>query len=173
MESYDSSSETYDELYQEEQMAKYMRGLRMIPGVGGSVVLDAGCGSGLFLKLIAGFVKLAIGLDFSRRMLEIARRNVDRRSVELVLGDVEHLPFKDGSFDKVFMFTVLQNVPKPFKALREVYNATTDDGYLVASFLKRVYSKGEVERLLNECGFRSVVCSCDGVKDYVFACRKL
>ncbi|MBV8597944.1 MAG: ubiquinone/menaquinone biosynthesis methyltransferase [Actinobacteria bacterium] len=64
----------------------------------GDRVLDAACGTGDFavadLRAGAGHV---VGLDFSERMLERARRKSS--DVEWVQGDMLALPFDDGTFD--------------------------------------------------------------------------
>jgi demethylmenaquinone methyltransferase/2-methoxy-6-polyprenyl-1,4-benzoquinol methylase len=64
----------------------------------GDSVLDAACGTGDFavadLRAGAGRV---VGLDFSERMLERARRKAPE--VAWVHGDMLALPFADGSFD--------------------------------------------------------------------------
>src|SRR5881296_4216257 len=63
----------------------------------GDRVLDACCGTGdlaLAAERVGGQV---VGLDFSERMLERARRK--SASVEWVRGDLLELPFEDASFD--------------------------------------------------------------------------
>ncbi|NIQ52146.1 MAG: methyltransferase domain-containing protein, partial [Gammaproteobacteria bacterium] len=44
---------------------------------------------------------LVVGVDFSRGMLEEARRKVAGPPAALVQADAEHLPFRDGSVDAV------------------------------------------------------------------------
>lgn len=64
------------------------------------VVLDIGCGGGipvLYRLLKRGFN--AKGIDFSKSMLDIAKRNVPE--AELILGDVTKTEFKKGSLEGV------------------------------------------------------------------------
>ena len=65
----------------------------------GASALDVACGSG---KLTAQLAKVArggrvVGLDFSPRMLEIARRA--HPEIDFLEGDALNLPFEDASFD--------------------------------------------------------------------------
>lgn len=172
MKYYDSSASTYDGLYGEEQGAKHLRGIGMTPSVEDAVVLDAGCGSGLLAEKLADTARLVVGLDFSKAMLKIARSRLRGGAVELVRGDVENLPFRGGVFDRVFMFTVLQNTPNPSAALKEAYRVLKGDGYLTASFLKKSFVKTSAERLLDLCGFGKMRYSGEGVMDHIYVCSK-
>jgi demethylmenaquinone methyltransferase/2-methoxy-6-polyprenyl-1,4-benzoquinol methylase len=86
----------------------------------GGSALDVACGSG---KLTAELTKLSgggrvVGLDFSPRMLEIARR--DHPGVEFVEGDALNLPFDDASFDASTIAFGLRNLADPVGGLREM-----------------------------------------------------
>ena len=82
-----------------------------------STVLDVGCGSGLFLGLLAldGRLGHGTGIDLSARAIERARRMTARlpeamsRSVELVVGGLADLP-RD-TFDVVTMVDVMHHIP--------------------------------------------------------------
>ena len=71
-------------------------------------VLDAGCGSGSFLRLIEDIVRPggdAVGVDIERGNLEAsARRGCDG----LLLAGARELPFASGAFDAVWCANVLQ-----------------------------------------------------------------
>jgi demethylmenaquinone methyltransferase / 2-methoxy-6-polyprenyl-1,4-benzoquinol methylase len=89
-------------------------------GPGGSA-LDVACGSG---KLTAELAKIAgpsgrvIGLDFSARMLDIARDSYP--ALEFIEGDALKLPFEDGSFDAATIAFGLRNLADPVRGLREM-----------------------------------------------------
>ena len=59
--------------------------------------LDVACGTGFLTRHLAGDV---VGLDASKRMLEVAREQAPRARFEH--GDALSLPFEDGAFDRVF-----------------------------------------------------------------------
>src|SRR5437868_7985725 len=71
--------------------------LEALDGVHGTV-LELGCGAGSFVRALGRHRPdlSVVGLDLSARALVHAR---DRGAVHVVRGDVERLPFADGSVD--------------------------------------------------------------------------
>ena len=59
--------------------------------------LDAACGTGFLTRHLPGTI---VGVDQSESMLEEARRQAP--DVEYVQADALELPFRDGSFERVF-----------------------------------------------------------------------
>jgi SAM-dependent methyltransferase len=72
----------------------------------GMTVLDCGCGAGRFLQLAAELGAAVAGVDASRELVEIAARRV--RLANLLVGDLEALPWPDRSFDVVTGFSTFQ-----------------------------------------------------------------
>ena len=96
-------------------------------------VLDAGCGNGMWMQtLLVGRVRSVVGLDLSEGMLGDARAGLGG-SVPLVVGDVQHLPFADCSFDVVLAFWMLYHVPDLPAALLDFRRLLRPQGRLVAS----------------------------------------
>jgi SAM-dependent methyltransferase len=83
----------------------------------GTRLLDVGCGPGLFLRLAAQRGATVSGIDAAAPFVEIARERVP--DAELVTGDMETLPFEDGSFDAVTSFDTFHLAAEPAQALRE------------------------------------------------------
>lgn len=70
----------------------------------GDTVLDLGCGSGPnipHLRRAVGPAGRVVGVDFSRPLLERARRSHEYENVQFLYGDVTTLPL-DGLVDAVF-----------------------------------------------------------------------
>ena len=84
--------------------------------------LDLGCGTGEMIKMILeqDAQKSLTGIDLSEKMLEIAKGKLTDRS-KLLLGDSEHLPFQDGTFDVVYCNDSFHHYPAPQNVLREVH----------------------------------------------------
>jgi len=138
---YNITSKSYDEQYAEEQTAKYRAAQKALQQSPFSVVLDVGCGSGLFFSHIANNAQVVVGVDFSRQLLHKAKVNAKQFcNIHLVQADADHLPFKKASFDTIFAFTMLQNMPAPKKTLFEFKQQNSIAGKLVVTGLKKVFT---------------------------------
>jgi ubiquinone/menaquinone biosynthesis C-methylase UbiE len=94
----------------------------------GVPMLDAGCGTGLNLaSMPAG----STGIDLNPRNLDLIRQRLPQQNV--VLGDIEAMPFEDRSFSTVVCTEVLEHVPYPDKALAEMARVLKPGGLLIGS----------------------------------------
>jgi ubiquinone/menaquinone biosynthesis C-methylase UbiE len=83
----------------------------------GEFVVDLGTGTGAILPWILEKGGMPVAVDISGRMLEKA---VGRAPGTIaVMGDLERLPFKDGSVPKVIATFTLTTVPDPEAFVRE------------------------------------------------------
>ena len=80
-------------------------------------MLDAGCGTGVFLRLCADRGAHVSGIDASEGLLEVARERVPE--ADLRLGDLQTLPYADDAFDLVTGFTSFFFAEDMVAALRE------------------------------------------------------
>jgi SAM-dependent methyltransferase len=91
-------------------------------------VLEVGCGPGEAAAQIQQSGAEVTALDVSERMVELTRvRGVDAR-----VGDVQHLPFEDGSFDCALAAWMLYHVPEVDRAVSELARVLRPGGRLVA-----------------------------------------
>lgn len=91
-------------------------------------ILDAGCGTGLNLRsLPAG----SVGLDINPRNIDVVQRRLPQQ--ETVLSDIEDMPFDDESFAGVLCTEVLEHVPDPHTALKEIWRVLEPGGVLIGS----------------------------------------
>ena len=101
----------------------------------GGSALDVACGSGALageLARLAGATGRVVGVDFSDRMLEAARRRHPR--LEFVRADALELPFSDAEFDAATMGFGLRNLADPVAGLREMVRVAARA--VVLEFLK-------------------------------------
>jgi len=105
---------------------------RALPHIAGPRVLEASFGTGYLLSQYASSVE-AHGIDLNRRMIEIARRNLALAGVnaKLVRADVEHLPYRDDSFDTLVVTMAFSGYPEAERALREMKRVLRPGGRMV------------------------------------------
>ena len=94
----------------------------------GDRVLDACCGTGDLALEAERQGGQVVGLDFSERMLERARRK--SQTVEWLQGDLLALPFEGGSFDAATVGFGVRNVADLELGLRELRRVLRPGGRL-------------------------------------------
>lgn len=95
-------------------------------------VLEAGTGTGLVAREIAGGVQKVNAVDFSKKMIEKAKSIKHASNINYSCADIFQLPFKDGSFDAVITANILHIIPNPEKALQEIGRVLKPEGILIA-----------------------------------------
>lgn len=133
---YDLTAHMYDRRYEEIQRKKYQVLAESLPHA--NRALDVGCGTGMFLSLLARKVKFIVGIDMSAEMLQIARKRA--AGAALVQADADHLPFAGESFDVIVSVTLLQNMPDPAFAVREFARVLRPGGIAMMTSLKHKHS---------------------------------
>jgi demethylmenaquinone methyltransferase/2-methoxy-6-polyprenyl-1,4-benzoquinol methylase len=108
----------------------------------GEKALDVCCGTGDIALELARKGAEVTGLDFSERMLEIARGRQSKganrtgqeakfTSVKFVSGDAQNIPFEDGTFDTVTIGYGLRNLTSWETGLHEMQRVAKPGGRLV------------------------------------------
>ena len=82
------------------------------------LLLDVGCGGGVFLRRALQTGCRAVGLDHSRDMVRLARQTT-RGDAQIVHGSAEGLPFEDGEFTAISCLVAFFFFPDPVAVLRE------------------------------------------------------
>ncbi len=137
---------------------------RHLDGRAAAEILDAGCGTGGFIRFLARERPAwqVTGVDASDLACGLAR---ERTKASIVQANLERLPFADGSFDAVVTADVLYHVEDDRQALREIRRVLRPGGIVVynvpayrwlwsyhdvATESRRRYSKGELKGKLRD-----------------------
>ena len=96
----------------------------------GARVADLGCGSGVFSDLLqqAGFK--VVGVDISPKLIAIGKLKYP--GIELLEGDIEHLPFANEMLDGVLLSGVVHHFPDPRRCVAEVHRVLRRGGKFMA-----------------------------------------
>jgi SAM-dependent methyltransferase len=104
-------------LSEDKQRPTYEEALRHVELDAGRRVLDVGCGSGAFLRLVADRGGLPHGVDASEALIALARTRVPDADVRV--GEMEDLPWENETFDLVTGFNSFFFADDMVAALRE------------------------------------------------------
>jgi ubiquinone/menaquinone biosynthesis C-methylase UbiE len=145
-------------------------------------VLDVGCGTGRHTAEICRWDCRSVAVDLSIDDLKMAKYVVAYKRwgheavghADFVAADAEHLPFKDGAFDKIVCTEVLEHIPDDKAGIRELVRVLRPGALLAVSVPNyvpevvfwtiswgywhspgghiRIYQPGEMERALQESG---------------------
>jgi SAM-dependent methyltransferase len=98
-------------------------------------VLDVGCGTGNLSFALARNPEIGgiCGLDRSAAYIDHAGRNNSDSRIRFQVGDACELPFPDANFDCTISMLVLQFIPKPDIAVREMRRVTRPGGTVAAA----------------------------------------
>lgn len=95
-----------------------------------SKVLDVGCNSGEFMRLLRDKKGCDVtGAEISLPMIEICKS----KGLNVVLCDADKLPFPDESFDVVILMEVLEHFHEPVPYLKEIRRVLRKGGILLGS----------------------------------------
>ena len=182
---YNSTSDYYERRYKEIQYNKYKFVLNSYT-VGGKIILDAGCGTGLLYDFIIHSleqIKTAfysyIAIDISINMLKIFKSknsNKDKKignKINLILSDLENLPIRSNIFNSVFSLTSLQNLPHIIDGVKEMLRVVKEDADIKFSILKKNLDLNKLISLLKSKIFELQILNKEIVEDVIIQGKKL
>lgn len=100
-----------------------------------AMVLDLGCGTGMYHPVLAPLVGRLVAVDNSAAMLQRARQlNEDRAlGTEFVRADARRLPFPAGTFDLVLAYDFLHHVRDMQAVADEIHRVLSPGGRFAAA----------------------------------------
>ncbi|MFX1433981.1 MAG: class I SAM-dependent methyltransferase [Promethearchaeota archaeon] len=156
---YNSTANFYDKRYSKIQEEKYRIILSNFLLEKNKIILDAGCGSGLLLEFIVknkinkikffNYIGIEISLNMLKRFADKCRNLSINLNINLILSDIEHLPFRENRIDSIFSITSLQNLPNISKGIIEILRVGKHMANLEISILKKNLDLDLLISLLN------------------------
>jgi len=159
------------------------------------IVLDAGCGTGRFTRLIAKKCRKVYGVDFSPKSIEVLNKKAREegiQNIETYVCDItKSLPIKE-KVDKIVSIQVIQHIPTEvgrYTAVLNLYDKLKSGGTCVISvsnwnlLSKRRYLKEEkssnfyhlrftpkeIASVFKKCGFKHIIVTgCINFRGYAF-----
>jgi ubiquinone/menaquinone biosynthesis C-methylase UbiE len=127
---YDSIAAAFDRRYLENDYSGVESALRVfVGGESTARVLEVGCGTGHWLRLLGEKASRVAGVDASLSMLAFARTTA--RHAALAQGRAEQLPWRDRTFERVFCINALHHFEDKLAFLREAHRVLVPGGQLM------------------------------------------
>lgn len=126
--------------------------LKLLGKIKGKKILDFGCGTGIYAKLLTKKGAIVKGFDISPNMVEIAKR--ENPKLDLRLGSGNKIPFNE-KFDIVLAPLVLNYLEDWNKVFKQIKKLLTKEGVfifsmrnpVIESFEKPKEKKGDIINL--------------------------
>lgn len=97
-------------------------------------ILDGACGRGFVLNFVRAVSQCKlVGQDLEYRYVRLAHTQLAERALHLLNGDLCHLPFASGTFDKVLLAEVLEHLADDRAGLAEAVRVTRPGGLILVS----------------------------------------
>jgi len=137
---FDTWTEKYDSWF-ETPTGQYVRKyelallLELLAPGEGDLILDAGCGTGVFTRDVINQGADVIGMDISAPMVAKGARQMRGMGFSGVCADMCALPFSDNSFDRVYSMTAIEFIPDAVLAMSELNRVAKKGGCIVVTTL--------------------------------------
>ncbi len=95
----------------------------------GEKILDIGCGTGFYVKYLINKDCKVTGTDISKIYINQAKEYA--AGAKYLVCDAANLPFDKNSFDKILMTEVIEHIPDPIDAIKEIKRVLKPGGYAV------------------------------------------
>ncbi|WP_297422058.1 class I SAM-dependent methyltransferase [Clostridium sp.] len=176
---FDNQAKIYDETYNgKHASALYKVVIEKVHQFNPESLLDVGCGNGKILSMLdKNGDSTLCGIDLSQEMINEAKKKLNSK-VKLIVGDSEHLPWGEETFDCITCNDSFHHYPQAENVLKQMARVLKKRGEIIIGdpwapiFLRqltnlfckfskegdfRIYSKMEIINLLKKCGFKNIV----------------
>ena len=137
---FDEWSEKYEQWF-ETPIGRLIKGyeqeliFKMLNPEHGDKILDAGCGTGIFVVDLIEAGAHVVGLELSHVMLRRTLEKFPGQTFYPVQGDMIRLPFADNSFHRTVSNTAIEFIEDAGSAIDELFRVTRPGGVIVVTTL--------------------------------------
>jgi len=119
----------------------------------GDIILDAGCGIGVYSLECAQRGASVICIDISHEGLSKGLRAAKAAGLNtktlFLVADICNLPIRDNVFDKILCVDVLEHIRNDVRALRELHRVLKSKGIIVVHVPKKeqsyIFLRGKID----------------------------
>jgi len=99
------------------------------------VVLDVGCGSGVFLSYLVSYTEKCYGININKKQSTKAKGAFDSLGIKpnLITADIRKAPFGNSLFEVIYALNTLEHIKEINTALAEIKRILKSGGYFVAT----------------------------------------
>jgi len=115
-------------------------------------ILEVGCASGSLTHFIAQSGGTATGVDRSKKMIELAKKN--HKDIEFLVADATDLPLKSERFDGVIAASLLNIVSDKTKLLHELSRTCKKGGVITVLVPAENFSENDFISLQTSLGIK-------------------
>ncbi|MCU0522325.1 MAG: methyltransferase domain-containing protein [Anaerolineae bacterium] len=126
----------------------------MLPGVGGLLGLDIGCGEGHNTRLLAGRGARVAAIDIAETFVHHARHTEEQEplGISYHAASAVELPFASSSFDFATGFMSFMDIAETARVFAEAYRVLQPGGFLQFSITHPCYDTPHRRNLRDEAG---------------------
>jgi SAM-dependent methyltransferase len=115
---------------------RFFRGTRWPERMPGELILEAGCGSGRFTEVLLSTGARVVSFDYSAAA-QVAHQAFAAKGAQICQASIYDMPYRQGSFDRVFCFGVIQHCPDVHAAFDALVKMVKPGGALAVDVYDR------------------------------------
>lgn len=135
--SWDAQAKWYDKIVGED--GSYYHKQVIIPNllkrlgeIKNKKIVDIGCGQGFFCRILAKHNANVIGIDLSKKLIDIAKQYPSSKNLEYYVANSEDLSFLEkNSFDYAISILSIGNIRNIEKTFEEIYKILKQNGKFI------------------------------------------
>ena len=133
-------------------MSAYLTAFKSIKLSRHALILDIGCGSGSYTRILSGKGYRVAGIDYAWKVAAEAKKRSVKGKEEYLCGNLYNLPFADNTFEHIVCIGVFQSVMRFLDALMEINRILAPGALLfvmtlnsleIINAIKRIFKKDD------------------------------